>query len=37
MGISGMRERALLIGADLMITSSPQNGCTVALSLSLLE
>jgi signal transduction histidine kinase len=36
MGLSGMRERALLIGADLTITSSPQNGYTVALSLSLL-
>ena len=36
MGLSGMRERALLIGADLTITSSPQNGCTVELSLSLL-
>lgn len=35
-GISGMRERALLIGADLTIISSPQNGCTVVLSLSLL-
>jgi len=36
MGLSGMRERALLIGGDLTITSSPQNGCTVELSLSLL-
>lgn len=36
MGLSGMRERALLIGADLTITSSPQNGSTVELSLSLL-
>jgi signal transduction histidine kinase len=36
MGLSGMRERALLIGADLTITSSPHNGCTVELSLSLL-
>ena len=36
MGLSGMRERALLIGADLTITSSPHNGCTIELSLSLL-
>ena len=33
MGLANMRERALLIGADLTITSSSQNGCTVALSL----
>ncbi len=37
MGLSSMRERALLIGADLTITSFPQKGCTIALSLSLLE
>jgi signal transduction histidine kinase len=37
MGLSSMRERALLIGADLTITSSPQNGCTVELSLPLPE
>jgi signal transduction histidine kinase len=36
MGLSGMRERALLIGANLTITSSPQNGCKVDLSFSLL-
>jgi two-component system, NarL family, sensor histidine kinase UhpB len=35
MGLANMRERALLIGADLTITSSPQKGCTVELSLSL--
>jgi len=34
MGLSGMRERALLIDANLTISSSPQNGCTVELSLS---
>jgi signal transduction histidine kinase len=37
MGLSSMRERALLIGADLTITSSPQKGCTVDLALSLSE
>jgi two-component system sensor histidine kinase UhpB len=37
MGLSSMRERALLIGADLTITSSPQKGCTVDLALSLVE
>jgi signal transduction histidine kinase len=37
MGLSGMRERALLIGANLTITSSPQKGCKVDLSLSLLS
>jgi signal transduction histidine kinase len=35
MGLSGMRERALLIGADLTITSSPQQGATVEVSLPL--
>jgi signal transduction histidine kinase len=35
MGLSGMRERALLIGAHLTVSSSPQNGCTVAVSMSL--
>jgi signal transduction histidine kinase len=35
MGVSGMRERALLIGAELTITSSPHNGCTIALALPL--
>jgi signal transduction histidine kinase len=34
MGLANMRERALLIGADLTIISSPHNGCTVALSWS---
>lgn len=32
MGLVNMRERALLIGANLTITSAPQQGCTVALS-----
>jgi signal transduction histidine kinase len=35
MGLSGMRERALLIGADLTVSSAPQNGCRVAVSLAL--
>jgi signal transduction histidine kinase len=35
MGVAGMRERALLIGADLTITSSFQNGCTVEVTVSL--
>ena len=30
-GISGMRERALLVGADLSVTSSPGHGTTVRL------
>lgn len=34
MGLVNMRERALLIGADLTITSAPRQGCTVALSWS---
>jgi signal transduction histidine kinase len=34
MGLSGIRERALLIGANLAISSSSHNGCTVELSLS---
>lgn len=37
MGLSSMRERALLIGADLTITSSSQKGCSVDLVLSLVE
>ncbi|HJT58927.1 MAG TPA: sensor histidine kinase, partial [Ktedonobacteraceae bacterium] len=37
MGLSSMRERALLIGAELKITSLPQKGCTVELSLPLVE
>ena len=32
MGLINMRECALLIGAELTITSAPQHGCTVALS-----
>ena len=32
MGLVNMRERALLIGADLIITSAPHQGCSVALS-----
>lgn len=35
MGLTGMRERALLIGADLTIASSPHRGSTVEVSLSL--
>ena len=35
MGLAGMRERALLIGADLTVSSTLQNGCTVEVSLSL--
>ena len=37
MGLSGMRERAMSVGAELAITSSPHSGCTVELTLSLLE
>jgi two-component system, NarL family, sensor histidine kinase UhpB len=36
-GIRGMRERALLIGADLSITTAPGGGTEVSLSLPLLE
>jgi nitrate/nitrite-specific signal transduction histidine kinase len=32
-----MRERAMLVGATLMITSSPGEGCSVVLSLPLPE
>lgn len=32
-GLVGMRERAMLIGADLMIRSLPRGGCTVFLTL----
>lgn len=32
MGLVNMRERALLVGAALTITSAPRQGCTVALS-----
>lgn len=35
LGLLGMRERATLIGATLTITSSPAQGCTILLSLSL--
>lgn len=35
LGLVGMRERAILIGATLSIDSSPGKGCTVALSLPL--
>ena len=33
LGLLGMRERAILIGASLKITSSPGNGCHIELSL----
>jgi signal transduction histidine kinase len=33
LGLVGMRERASLIGAELSISSSPGNGCSVILSL----
>ena len=32
-GIRGMRERAMLIGADLSITGTPARGTTVELSI----
>lgn len=34
-GISGMRERALLVGADLSVTSTPGRGTTVRLEVDL--
>ncbi|HLH60394.1 MAG TPA: sensor histidine kinase [Ktedonobacteraceae bacterium] len=37
MGLSSMRERALLIGGDLKISSAPEKGCLVDLSLALEE
>ncbi len=37
LGLVGMRERALLIGANLEINSSPGAGCTIELSLPLPE
>jgi signal transduction histidine kinase len=37
LGLVGMRERAILIGANLKIISSPGEGCTVDLSLPLPE
>jgi two-component system sensor histidine kinase UhpB len=36
-GIRGMRERALLIGADLSITTAQGGGTDVSLSLPLME
>jgi signal transduction histidine kinase len=36
LGLTGMRERAALIGATLKITSSPGNGCHIELLLPLL-
>ena len=35
LGLVGMRERAMLVGATLMITSSPGAGCSVVLTLPL--
>jgi signal transduction histidine kinase len=37
LGLVGMRERAMLVGATLTITSSPYAGCSVVLSLTLPE
>ncbi len=37
LGLLGMRERAMLIGASLSISSLPGTGCTVLLSLPLLK
>ena len=37
LGLIGMRERAMLIGATLTIDSSPGEGCQVALSLPVSE
>src|SRR5258706_8946850 len=37
LGLVGMRERAMLVGATLTLTSSPGAGCSVVLSLPLLE
>ncbi len=37
LGLLGIRERAALIGAKLSITSSPGNGCTIILSLPLIN
>lgn len=33
LGLLGMRERAMLIGAELLIEARPGNGCTVILTL----
>ena len=35
LGLVGMRERAILIGANLKIISAPGEGCSVELSLPL--
>jgi signal transduction histidine kinase len=35
LGLVGMRERAILIGANLYIASTPGEGCTIELSLPL--
>jgi len=35
LGLVGMRERAIIIGANLKIISTPGEGCTVELSLPL--
>jgi two-component system sensor histidine kinase DegS len=37
LGLIGMRERAMLIGATLMVSSSSGGGCKVELSLPLTE
>jgi signal transduction histidine kinase len=37
LGLLGMRERAMLIDASLSITSRPGQGCTVVLSLPLVQ
>lgn len=37
LGLAGMRERAILIDARLLIKSQPGNGCTVVLTLPLNE
>ena len=37
LGLVGMRERAMLVGATLTITSAPGAGCSVVLSLPLPE
>jgi len=37
LGLLGMRERAALIGAKLSITSTPGNGCTIILSMHLVN
>ncbi len=37
LGLIGLRERAILIGANLKIVSAPNEGCCVELSLPLLQ